>query len=130
MNYTSVIQYTLGSNLGQGAYAQVKQAVHKDTGMNVAIKIYDKFKLSANAQMKKSVQREIKLLSILSNTERTGSAEFGEGHPNIMKLYDAIDTPKQLYLILENVEGKMLHQILKEVPDKRLPERACAKIFE
>lgn len=66
--------------------------------MSVAIKIYDKFKLSANAQMKKSVQREIKLLSILSNTERagngSGSAGFGEGHPNIMKLYDAIDTPK------------------------------------
>jgi hypothetical protein len=48
----------------------VKQATHKATGMVVAIKIYDKFKLSANAQIKKSVQREIKLLSILSNTEK------------------------------------------------------------
>ena len=60
----------------------------------MAIKIYDKFKLSANAQMKKSVQREIKLLSILSNTEKLTHASFGQGHPNIMKLYDAIDTPK------------------------------------
>jgi hypothetical protein len=39
--------------------------------MKVAIKIYDKFKLSANAQVKKSVQREIRLLSILSNTDKS-----------------------------------------------------------
>jgi serine/threonine protein kinase len=105
LNYTSVVQYSLGSNLGQGAYAQVKQAYHKETGLNVAIKIYDKFKLSANAQMKKSVQREIRLLSILSNTDQVTAADFGKGHPNIMKLFDAIDTPKQLYLVLENVPG-------------------------
>lgn len=34
--------------LGQGAYASVKQATHKESGMVVAIKIYDKFKLSSN----------------------------------------------------------------------------------
>jgi len=39
--------------------------------MQVAIKIYDKFKLFANQQVKKSVSREIKLLSNLANTERT-----------------------------------------------------------
>lgn len=70
LNYTKVTEYQLGALLGQGNYAQVKQATHKATGMQVAIKIYDKFKLSANAQIKKSVQREIKLLSILSNTDR------------------------------------------------------------
>lgn len=41
-------QYILGSNLGQGAYAQVKSAIHKETGKMVAIKIYDKFKLGQN----------------------------------------------------------------------------------
>jgi len=81
--------------LGQGAYAQVKNAVHKDTGMNVAIKIYDKYKLHSNMQVKKSVGREIKLLSTIAHTERTSTeSKFGIGHPNIMKLYDAIDTSK------------------------------------
>lgn len=56
--------------LGQGAYASVKQATHKESGMVVAIKIYDKFKLSSNSQVKKSVGREIKLLSILSGTQK------------------------------------------------------------
>jgi 5'-AMP-activated protein kinase, catalytic alpha subunit len=45
LNYTKVTEYQLGSLLGQGNYAQVKQAVHKATGHQVAIKIYDKFKL-------------------------------------------------------------------------------------
>ena len=38
--------------------------------MTVAIKIYDKFKLSSNNQVKKSVSREIKLLALLSNTSK------------------------------------------------------------
>lgn len=82
--------------------------------MVVAIKIYDKFKLTSNAQIKKSVQREIKLLATLSNTIDPSSENFGQGHPNIMRLYDAIDTPKQLYLILENCNGKILQSVLKK----------------
>ena len=46
-----------------------------------------------------------------------------------MKLYDAIDTPKQLYLILENVKGKILNDILKEQKNNILQEKTCAKIF-
>ncbi len=68
--WATTFWHDLSSELNKGNYAQVKQATHKATGMQVAIKIYDKFKLSANAQIKKSVQREIKLLSILSNTDR------------------------------------------------------------
>jgi len=70
LNYTSVVDYQLGGLLGSGNYANVKKATHKATGFVVAIKVYDKFKLSANAQVKKSVQREIRLLSELSNTDR------------------------------------------------------------
>lgn len=99
LNFTSVIDYQFGPQLGQGNYAQVKQATHRETGMLLAIKVYDKFKLSENIQVKKSVCREIKLLSQLSNTERKlndveKNLNFATGHPNIMKLYDAIDTSK------------------------------------
>ena len=59
--------------------------------MVLAIKVYEKFKLM-EAQRKKSVIREINVLKKLQ-------------HPNIMALYDVIDTPKQLYLILEYVNG-------------------------
>jgi serine/threonine protein kinase len=52
--------------LGQGAYAIVREAIHVSTGFRVAIKIYDKFKLNQNPLIKKSVLREINILSILT----------------------------------------------------------------
>ena len=86
-NLTSITDYQIGRHLGQGAYASVKQALHVPTGLVLAIKVYEKFKLM-EAQRKKSVIREINVLKKLQ-------------HPNIMQLYDVIDTPKQLYLVLE-----------------------------
>jgi serine/threonine protein kinase len=59
--------------------------------MVLAIKVYEKYKLM-ELQRKKSVIREINALRKLN-------------HSNIMKLYDVIDTPKQLYLIMEYVSG-------------------------
>ena len=58
--------------LGNGSYAQVRQATHKSTNFTVAIKIYDKLKLNENREVKKSVSREISLLSVLSGTGRKG----------------------------------------------------------
>ena len=45
LNITSLNNYKMGAYLGQGANAIVRGAVHTDSGHNVAIKIYDKFKL-------------------------------------------------------------------------------------
>lgn len=96
----------------------------------MAIKIYDKFKISQNSQVKKSVSREIKLLTQLCNTSKeTRSSNFGQGHDNIMRLYDAIDMPRQLYLIMENVTGKMLSEVLVKQVNKTLPEQVVARIF-
>jgi serine/threonine protein kinase len=72
----------------------VKEATHKETGYNVAVKVYDKYKLTDD-QRKRSVIKEIKLMKKMQ-------------HENIACLYDAIDTQRQLYLIMENVEGQCL----------------------
>ena len=64
LNFTQIGDYRLGKHLGQGAYASVKQAVHRATGMLLAIKIYDKFKLS-DPSRKKSVIREVQILKKL-----------------------------------------------------------------
>ena len=77
--------------MGQGAYASVKQAVHIETGLILAIKVYEKFNLM-EASRKKAVAREISVLKRLQ-------------HKNIMRLYDVIDAPRQLYLVLEYIEG-------------------------
>lgn len=67
----------------------VKESFHKPTGERIAIKIYDRYKLM-EVQRKKSAIREIKILSKLR-------------HPGIVKLYEAIDTSKQVYLVMEYV---------------------------
>lgn len=58
MNFTQIADYQLGLHLGAGAYASVKQAVHKKSGLLAAIKIYDKYKLS-DVTRRKAVLREI-----------------------------------------------------------------------
>lgn len=84
------------------------------------MKIYDKYKLT-DAARKQSVKREISLLNRLT-------------HPNIVKFYDSFDTRntvsifknfnmnEQINLVMENVPGKSLYQILKERKDRKLKE--------
>ncbi len=73
-------EYIIGdkSLLGAGGYAEVRLATHKKSGHQVAIKIYEKYKF-IDLQIKQNLIREIKVLTRLS-------------HPNIMKLYESIDT--------------------------------------
>ena len=103
-NYTQISDYQIGKHLGQGAYASVKQAVHTQTGLVLAIKVYEKFNLMELSR-KKSVVREINVLKKLQ-------------HKNIMRLYDVIDTPRQLYLVLEHIQGTQLNAYLQSLPTK------------
>ena len=48
LNFTQIGDYKIGKQVGVGAYATVKQAVHGATGHTVAIKIYDKRELQAD----------------------------------------------------------------------------------
>jgi tRNA A-37 threonylcarbamoyl transferase component Bud32 len=111
----SIQDYTIGKSIGQGAYATVKEAVHKITGKKMAVKIYDKFKL-LDAQRKKSVLNEIKILKRLD-------------HKNIVQIYDSIDNSKQLFLIMEYAQGISLHAYSKTKPCRKFPEIECRKIF-
>ena len=57
---TTIYDYIIGKQVGQGAYATVRLAIHKRTGKKVAIKIYEKSRL-LDPQRRKSVRQEAKI---------------------------------------------------------------------
>ncbi|OMJ94135.1 hypothetical protein SteCoe_2773 [Stentor coeruleus] len=116
LNSGSIDDYILGSQIGQGAYAIVRGAIKKSNNTKFAIKSYEKSKL-LDPHRKRSVQREIEILGMLR-------------HQNIVKLFEVIDTGRQLHLVLEHVGGCSLHGYLKKRPTRRLEEPEARRIFK
>ena len=108
-------EFTLGKLIGTGAYASVKLAVSKTEGKKFALKIYEKYRLT-DPSKKKNVAREIEILKKI-------------GHPNIVKMFEVIETPKQLHLVLEFISGGSLGAYLKKKPNRRLEENECRRLF-
>ena len=100
LTYTKIEDYKFGRTLGQGAYATVKECVYKNSGKTVAIKQYDRAKLD-DKQRKKQLHKEIRVLSRLN-------------HPNIVKLYEVIDSKTHVNLVMEFCHGDSLHNHLKQ----------------
>ena len=105
---SDISNYSIGKEIGKGAYAVVKEGLHKPTGKLVAIKIYERTKLQ-DQHKKRQAMKEIKTLAHLN-------------HLNIVKLYEAIEGPNHIYLIMEFVQGESLHSFLKSQNSRRLSE--------
>ena len=102
--------------LGKGAYACVKLAYHMKLEKYVALKIYDKEKLIQSSRQR-SVQREIKIMRIMSN-------------PHIVKLYDSFETNDKVILMMEYVKGTNIYDYLKLKPEHKLVECEAKRIFK
>ncbi|XP_045138314.1 serine/threonine-protein kinase MARK2-like isoform X9 [Portunus trituberculatus] len=83
-------KYRLLKTIGKGNFAKVKLAKHVPTGKEVAIKIIDKTQLNPGSLQK--LFREVRIMKILD-------------HPNIVKLFQVIETEKTLYLVMEYASG-------------------------
>ena len=92
--------YTVGKQIGQGAYAVVKLVTNKVTQSQYAMKIYEKYKLS-DPMKRKAVQREIAVLKRLA-------------HPNVVRLVELIDCSRQMNLVMDYVNGTSLYTALKK----------------
>ena len=88
--------YEIGRTLGKGAYAIVKICTNKITKERYAVKIYEKSKLNDGSK-RRCVYREIEILKRLN-------------HNNIAKLYDVINTDKQILILQELVIGISLRE--------------------
>jgi len=85
-------QYDVGRLLGKGAFSQVYQVNNKRSKESFAVKIIRKEVLGKDEKQRKRIDREI---DILTKVE----------HPNIVRMYDLIETPNYLYLVMELVTG-------------------------
>ncbi|KAJ1533643.1 MAP microtubule affinity-regulating kinase 1, partial [Nowakowskiella sp. JEL0078] len=83
--------YELLKTIGEGSFAKVKLAIHRLTNQKVAVKIIDKEKLPDEYSVR-NLHREVEVMRLLN-------------HRNIIKLYEVIETKRELNLVLEYASG-------------------------
>ncbi|THD27692.1 SNF serine/threonine-protein kinase [Fasciola hepatica] len=105
--------YDLQHTIGRGHYAVVKLARHVFTGEKVAVKVIDKTKLDNVAQ--DHLFQEVVCMKLVQ-------------HPNVVRLYEVIDTPNTLYLILELGDGGDLYDYIMK-HGSGLNERLAKRYF-
>ena len=117
--------WIIGECVGKGASGRVKIARHRRTGQLAAVKILplqpflsSRSTSNTNAKAEKQrlgIDREIIMMKLMN-------------HPNIMRIYDVYEGEKELYLILEYVEGGELFDFL--VNRGRLPPLEALAYFK
>lgn len=93
----------------------MQRAQFKQLGFSVALKTYEKKQLTHKSQLM-AVHREIYILASLR-------------HENIMQLFEVIDTPNRVHLVMELCSGKNLYNYLKKRPDRCLTESEAKPLF-
>ncbi|KZV27376.1 hypothetical protein F511_02485 [Dorcoceras hygrometricum] len=105
--------YKLGRTLGIGAFGKVKLAVHTLTGLKVAIKILDRRSIDSSEAEK--VRKEINIMKQLF-------------HPHIVRLFEVIDTPTKVYVVMEYMNSGELFYFITE--HGRLDENEARHFFQ
>ncbi|XP_076111883.1 uncharacterized protein LOC143080089 isoform X1 [Mytilus galloprovincialis] len=105
--------YDLDKTIGKGHFAVVKLARHVFTGERVAVKVIDKTKLDEIS--KSHLFQEVRCMKLVQ-------------HPNVVRLYEVIDTQTKLYLILELGDGGDLYDYIMK-HEQGLGEDSARKYF-
>jgi len=113
MRAKSIGHYILGKTIGEGTFGKVKLGTHILTGEKVAVKILEKERIVDVADVER-VAREIHILKLIQ-------------HPHVIQLYEIIETPRQLYLIMEYCSGGELFDHI--VASGRVREREACRFF-
>lgn len=98
--------------IANGRYGLVKLGEHSSTRAEVAIKIVDKSQL--NPVESNSIKTEAEVMSSLN-------------HPNVIQLFEVIETDFELALIMEYASGGDLYNHV--IKNKKLSELEACKIF-
>ncbi|TFY61706.1 hypothetical protein EVG20_g6961, partial [Dentipellis fragilis] len=105
--------YLLLQTLGEGEFGKVKLGLHTSWGEEVAVKLIKRGNIDSAVRMSK-VEREIEVLRTLK-------------HPNIVRLYDVIETDKYIGIILDYASGGELFDHI--LAHRYLKEKDACKLF-
>ncbi|XP_062509421.1 5'-AMP-activated protein kinase catalytic subunit alpha-2-like isoform X1 [Corticium candelabrum] len=106
--------YILGKTLGVGTFGKVKIAEHRLTRHKVAVKILNKQKIRALDVVGK-IRREIQNMKLFR-------------HPHIIKLYQVISTPTDIFMVMEYVSGGELFEYI--IKHGKLSEEKARRFFQ
>ncbi|XP_014481621.1 PREDICTED: serine/threonine-protein kinase DCLK1-like [Dinoponera quadriceps] len=100
--------YDIQAELGRGKFGIVYRCKEKKGGLMLAAKVVNVMK----KEDRRAVQREVEIMRRLQ-------------HPRLIQLYDSIDAGKQIYVILELIDGgELFERVIDD--DFVLTERSCA----
>lgn len=111
----NIPNYTLIKKIGEGGMATVYLGQHLTLQRKVAIKIINK-DLANTPDIRKRFINEARMLSELN-------------HKNIVTLYDFMEMPDNLCLIMEYVEGVSLDNFIHIINKGPIPESNTLEIF-
>mmetsp|Transcript_18582 Transcript_18582/g.45657 ORF Transcript_18582/g.45657 Transcript_18582/m.45657 type:complete len:365 (+) Transcript_18582:6-1100(+) len=111
--FSSFDFYVMGKTLGEGAYGKVKLASHVLTHEKVAVKTFERAKLT-EPHARKRVAREIRILKALC-------------HPNIIRLFEVVEHPSRKLLMMQYSSGGDLCRYVRE--HRRLSEQESCRLF-
>eukprot|EP00178_Gracilaria_changii_P013726 TRINITY_DN386_c0_g5_i1.p2 TRINITY_DN386_c0_g5~~TRINITY_DN386_c0_g5_i1.p2 ORF type:complete len:614 (-),score=77.80 TRINITY_DN386_c0_g5_i1:7285-9126(-) len=114
MGYFRVGKYIIKKRIGEGAFAEVRLAVHEDSGEKFAVKIFDKA-CFPRPDFENDIRKEIRIMTYLS-------------HPNIVSMKNVLVTPTKIYIVMELVTGGELYDEI--VRHKRLDEATSRLYFQ
>lgn len=117
--------WILGECVGKGASGRVKIARHCHTGQLAAVKILPIAPLASSRasiidptkaeKQRLGIDREVAMMKLMN-------------HPNIMRIYDVFEGERELFLVLEYIEGGELFDFL--VNRGRLPPSEALIYFK
>ncbi|OQU77359.1 hypothetical protein SORBI_3009G034200 [Sorghum bicolor] len=106
--------YELGRTLGEGNFGKVKQARHRGSGAQFAVKILDRARV-VSQRVDDQIRREIATLNLLA-------------HPNVVRLHEIAASKTKIYMVLELVNGG---ELFDRIASKgKLPEQEARRLFQ
>ncbi|XP_027554111.1 hormonally up-regulated neu tumor-associated kinase homolog A-like [Neopelma chrysocephalum] len=95
--------YLVGKMINKGSFAKVMEGLHIPTGEKVAIKVIDKRKAKQDSYVLKNMKREPRVHQMIK-------------HPNVVQLYETLETDNSYYMVMELCLGG---DLLDRICDKK-----------